>query len=89
MIDFTRRVELGIDGNCGYALLGENIQEGEAEFVEIPISKTDKDSAFMRPLGSQAAELWACKEAFRRLCARLDAPPSLNYFFGPSHPYGG
>ncbi len=29
------RAEVGIDGNCGYALLGPNIQEGECEFVEI------------------------------------------------------
>lgn len=29
------RAEVGIDGNCGYALLGPNIQEGESEFVEI------------------------------------------------------
>jgi hypothetical protein len=25
-----QRAELGIDGNCGFALLGENIQDGEA-----------------------------------------------------------
>lgn len=29
------RAEVGIDGNCGYALLGYNIQEGEVEFIQI------------------------------------------------------
>jgi hypothetical protein len=29
------RAELGVDGNAAFALLGENIQEGDTEFVEI------------------------------------------------------
>lgn len=32
------RVEVGVDGDCGYALLGPNIQEGECEFVKIEAS---------------------------------------------------
>ena len=86
-LDITQRAELGIDGNCGYALLGVNIQEGEAEFVEIPTAAADKDSSFMRPKGDDAAKLWACKEALRRLRARLGAP-NISYYFGRSHPYG-
>lgn len=28
-------LEVGIDGNAGFALAGENLQEGEAEFAEV------------------------------------------------------
>ena len=28
------RAKIGIDGNCGFALLGGDLQEGECEFVE-------------------------------------------------------
>ena len=87
-LDITQRAELGIDGNCGFALLGRNIQEGEAEFVEIPTAAADHDSSFMRPKGDDAAKLWACKEALRRLRVRLNAP-GMSYYFGRSHPYGG
>ncbi len=86
-LDVTQRAELGIDGNCGYALLGVSIQEGEAEFVEIPFAKPDADSSFMRPKGAEAAKLWACKEALRNLRARLNMP-NMSYYFGKSHPYG-
>ena len=87
-LDVTQRAELGIDGNCGFALLGVNIQEGEAEFVEIPTATKDHDSSFVRPKGDDAAKLWACKEALRRLSTRLNAS-NMNYYFGRSHPYGG
>lgn len=30
-----KRALIGVDGNCGFALLGVDIQSGEAEFVEI------------------------------------------------------
>lgn len=86
-LDVTQRAELGIDGNCGFALIGVNIQEGEAEFVEIPTAKADPDSSFMRPKGEDAAKLWACKEALRRLRTRLNLP-NMSYYFGRSHPYG-
>ena len=86
-LDVTQRAELGIDGNCGYALLGVNIQEGEVEFVEIPTAKPDADSSFMRPKGEEAAKLWACKEALRKLRERLNMP-NMSYYFGRSHPYG-
>ena len=85
-IDITQRAELGIDGNCGFALIGANIQEGEAEFVEIPSANVDANSSFVRPKGDDAAKLWACKEALRRLRTRLNA--NISYYFGPSHPYG-
>jgi len=87
-LDVTQRAELGIDGNCGFALIGPNIQEGEAEFVEIPTATADPENSFVRPKGEDAAKLWACKEALRRLRTRLNAP-NMSYYFGKSHPYGG
>ena len=35
------RAILSVDGNCGYALLGEDLQVGEAEFVEVSPRKDE------------------------------------------------
>ena len=72
------RAMLGVDGNCGFALLGEDIQSGEAEFVEI---EDDGDN-----LASYNERL-AAHRAFRRLKERL-GKPNLLCWFGPSHPFG-
>ena len=72
------RAVLGIDGNCGFALLGENLQEGEAEFEPVV------------PIGDElnsSAELRACRIALTRLKKRLGLS-DLPFAFGPSHPYG-
>lgn len=73
------RAELGIDGNCGFALLGENIQEGEAEFVEIktaaPAGSSDWHHAAVR----------AATEAYNNLKRRLP-DRQFSYFLGTSHP---
>lgn len=92
-LDVTQRAELGIDGNCGFALLGENLQEGECEFVEIPSVTHDNSTHHERYTQEttlqreMAAKLWACKEALRKLRERLNAP-NISYYFGTSHPYG-
>lgn len=92
----TERAELGIDGNCGFALLGENIQEGEAEFVEItpvvvePYYANTRHEQFTGERHNQlslSAKLRAAKQALEKLRARLNRP-DLSYYFGPSHPYG-
>lgn len=75
MID---RAELGIDGNCGFALLGENLQEGEAEFEEIQGSDPDWSKE-----GARQAKI-AISRAFARLRARIGRP--ISYYLGPSHP---
>lgn len=72
------RAELGIDGNCGFALLGENIQEGEAEFEEIRGTELNPDP------NSEGAKLQAINRAYTRLKARLGRP--ISYFLGESHP---
>lgn len=69
------RIELGIDGDHAFALLGEDIQSGEVEFVKL---RGDDLSH----------KLIACKKAASLLRARLGRP-ELSYVFGPSHPYGG
>jgi hypothetical protein len=70
------RAELGIDGNCGFALLGKDLQEGEAEFFEI-----DEN------MDELSGQLHAAKRAWMKLKTRLK-DPDLSYYFGPSHPYG-
>jgi hypothetical protein len=72
------RAELGVDGNCGFALLGANIQEGEAEFEEIRGTELNPD-----PTSAGAAKQ-AINRAFARLKARVGRP--ISYFLGESHP---
>ena len=69
-----RRIELGIDGRAAFALLGENIQSGECEFVDIEGEGVN-------------AELIAAKLALLKLRERLGMPDAL-FYFGNSHPYG-
>lgn len=73
------RIELGIDGNCGFALLGDDLQVGEAEFVEVETPTDDCD------LLNQ--QLIASKQALGRLRTRLGIQ-NRSWYFGTSHPYG-
>jgi hypothetical protein len=70
------RAIIGIDGNCGFALLGENLQEGEAEFVEVPGEDGERSQA--------DRETWAATKALRNLEARLGR--QLPYQLDTSHP---
>ena len=72
------RAELGVDGNCGFALLGENLQEGESEFEEIRCSEPLWTSE-----GHRQKRL-AINRAFTRLKARIGRP--ISYYLGTSHP---
>ena len=74
-----QRAELGIDGNAGFALLGEDLQVGEAEFVTI-----ETDAAVGTSEWHRAAVLAATK-AYRRLKERLK-DREFSYYLGPSHP---
>ena len=69
MTDPTR-IELGIDGNCGFALWGRNLQEGQAEFVEIIQSENQR-----------ADQILAMETALNKLRIRLNRP-NLGWFFG-------
>lgn len=69
------RAVLSVDGNCGCALLGETLQEGEAEFVEVQ-KRPDEHL--------DDAEARACTQAYRKLCARLGR--QLSYAWYPRRP---
>lgn len=71
------RAELGVDGNAGFALLGEDLQSGEAEFVEF-------DNDLQGPERARAGRIAATK-AYRLLKARLP-DRTFSYWIGPSHP---
>ena len=73
-------VRLSIDGNCGCALLGPNLQEGEAEFVEIDESELND--------GYENAANRATIRALWRLTARCypKGDHSLPYYTG-DHPF--
>lgn len=72
------RAELGVDGNCGFALLGQDLQVGEAEFEEIRATELNPDPA------SDGAKCQAISRAFTRLKARIGKP--ISYYLGKSHP---
>ena len=69
------RAVLSIDGNCGCALLGDNLQEGEAEFVEI-VPRADEHLYH--------AEVRACWAALNNLRKRLGRP--ITYAWHPRKP---
>ncbi len=75
------RCELGVDGNAAFALLGPDLQEGEAEFVTIP---DDWDKRWEL---KSIAERACAKTALANLCKRLGVE-HIPYYFGPSHPFG-
>lgn len=80
------RAELGVDGNAGFALLGENLHEGAAEFVEIalPLEASKDPNRYNKSEWLQAAKI-ACNKAYRALHARLP-DRQFSYYLGPSHP---
>jgi hypothetical protein len=67
-------VELGIDGNCGYALVGEDLATGEAVFVRIKgTALTDRKTAV--------------RTAYETICRRFKQ--RLPYRFDDSYPSEG
>ena len=80
------RAELGVDGNCGFALLGEDLQVGEAEFVEIDLPpEASKDPNRYHKSEWVSAAKRAIWKAHRALKARL-LDRQFSYYLGPSHP---
>jgi hypothetical protein len=61
------RVELSIDGDHACALLGENLQEGEAEFVKV------------KWLHSDSSRFEAAHEAYEKLADRIGTRWPFNY----------
>ena len=83
LIEKYGRVELGVDGNQGFALLGGDLQEGYAAFhpVEYDVKRA------LEPGYISNAEVHAAKMAFNKLKTELGRD-DLNYYYGPSHPFG-
>jgi hypothetical protein len=77
--NMRERAELGVDGNAGFALLGEDIQAGEAEFVAIECD------APKGTLARHVAARRAATKAYRALKARLPER-QFSYRIGNSHP---
>jgi hypothetical protein len=75
MEEGMERAELGIDGDCGFALLGEDLQLGEAVFVKISEA----------PKSSTNPESWAATQAYRKLQARLPDRTFSHYVTSRTH----
>lgn len=73
------RAILGVDGNCGFARLGPNLQDGEAEFE--PIKDFGKE---WHAEQHRQAKI-AINKALQRLRERL-YPQRFSYALHPSHP---
>ncbi len=73
----TNRVLIGVDGNAGFALLGENIQEGECEFVVVEKRKDEHLADTQKRAATQA---------YRKLCARLNDGLPLPYMLDDYYP---
>lgn len=80
------RAVLGVDGNAGFALIGEDLQQGEAEFVEIalPLGASQNPNRYHNSEWVTAAKR-AATLAYRALKARLP-DRQFSYALGPSHP---
>lgn len=80
------RAELGVERNTGYALLGENFQSGEVEFVEIALPpEASKDpNRYDNSEWRKAASI-AAYSAYWALKARLPER-AFSYYLDTSHP---
>lgn len=79
----VERAGLGMDGNCGFALLGPDLQAGEAEFEEVCGTELHPDPS------SDGAKRQAINRAFSRLKRRLRGQYNgkpISYFLGESYP---
>lgn len=74
MSEQTGKIVIGIDGNCGFALLGPDLQEGESEFVEV------------EPPITPIRQKHAAATAHSMLLVRLELPPDFPWEYHESHP---
>ena len=73
-----KRAELGVDGTAGFALLGPDIQAGEAEFVTVA-TDAPKYTA-----GWEISARRAATKAYKILKDRV--PYQFSYYLGDSYP---
>jgi len=74
LLDMYGRARIGIDGTAGFALLGEDLQNGEAEFVDIE-----------EPVDDCHNQIRAAACALGKLRKRLNLP-ELSHYLDDSHP---
>lgn len=80
------RAGLGIDGNAGFALLGDDLQSGEAEFVVIDLPpEASKDPHRYHKSEWVSAAKRAANLALRNLRQRL-SDRKFSYYLDRSHP---
>jgi hypothetical protein len=80
------RAELGVDGNAGFALLGDDPQSGEVEFVVIDLPpEASKDPNRYHKSEWVSAAKCATTAAYRALKQRL-VDREFSYYLGKSHP---
>lgn len=80
------RAELGVDGNAGFALLGEDLQSGEAEFIAIDLPpEASKDPNRYHKSEWVSAAKRAATAAYAALKRRLP-DQEFSYYLGKSHP---
>lgn len=80
------RAELGVDGNAGFALLGRDLMEGEAEFVTIDLPpEASKDPNRYHKSEWVSAAKRAANKAYRKLKERLP-DRQFSYYLGTSYP---
>jgi len=80
------RAEIGIDGNAGFALLGDDLQSGEAEFVTIDLlPEASKDPNRYHKSEWVTAAKRAATAAYHKLKERLP-DRVFSYYLGTSHP---
>lgn len=82
----VERAELGVDGNTGYARLGEDIQSGEAEFVviDLPLEASQDPNRYHKSEWVVAAKR-AANLALRNLRQRL-SDRKFSYYLDKSYP---
>lgn len=87
--DLSKAV-IGVDGDCGFALLGADLQSGEAEFVKVNLEdiKANEMTFEQAATAKATAQHAAAKTAFEKLKTRLKKP-ELECEFHESHPYFG
>lgn len=83
-IEFERAI-IGVDGNCGFALLGEDLQIGECEFVEIDSIENADPYRYYSADWLKKANL-ATRVALANLKTRLGII-DLSYALDSSHPF--
>ena len=81
-----RRAVIGVDGNCAFALVGDDLQVGESEWVEIESSDPARYHSTEWCEAANRASRRALAKLRERLGYDLRAGKWLSYALHSSHP---